>query len=151
MKIGDRILGGKRCGTGHFGPTIESVERLAQKAVLVDEPIAVSVGHYLRSRFDDLLYKAHHAFPPLPASSASESTIVRLASSTLKALCFCGIANANSASAAWEKFSGVGGLPSRNCSATEARHGLCDTPPSARRTSPMFLPSSRKAAATETK
>ena len=78
---------------------------------------------------------AHCAPPSSVDSSERTSAIVRFASSILNALSLRGIAGSSSAAAAFAKFSGVGALPRSDRSAIEARHGLCATPPSARRTS----------------
>src|ERR1035438_3804721 len=149
-QINDIVLRGKLRRARDLDVTVEPIDWFAQIAMLVRESVALAVGHHVSHRVHGFLHDAHRAAPSPDASSESTSAMVRFASSILKALFLRGIAGANSAAAAAAKLSGVGALPRRKSSATEARHGLCETPPSARRISRMMPASTFNAAATET-
>src|SRR5205823_669048 len=136
----DRILGRKVRCSGDLRAAIESVNRLSHVTMLLAEFIAIA---YVPSDT--------HCLPPSPASSDRTRFIVLLASSTLNAFPFRGVAAASSAAAALAKASCVAEAPRRSCSAAEARQGLCATPPSARRTSRITPSSILSAAATETR
>jgi hypothetical protein len=73
------------------------------------------------------------------------------AKSTLKQLCWKGEAPLNAISAVFRKASIVGAVPARELSASTERHGLGDTPPSAKPADSMTLPLNSSPAATETR
>src|SRR5258707_8585756 len=84
------------------------------------------------------------------AAWVSARTIARRARSILKALCSKPLASRSTKSAARENVASMAGCPRSAASAAKSRHGLCATPPSARRASPILFPSSSSAAATDT-
>src|SRR6185503_18671899 len=131
----DWILRREACLASHFVDPVDSINRLAEISASALELVLLAVGEHLRDAFDHSSHDAHSAPPSMPASSESAATMERFANVILNALCACGTAGASSASAARANASRVGIAPRSVRSATTARHGLCATPPSARRTS----------------
>jgi DNA end-binding protein Ku len=84
------------------------------------------------------------------AACVSARAIQRRARSILKVLCAYPLASRSSTSAARANVVALAGCPRRAASACGARHGLCATPPSAKRPSLMVSPSSSSPTATET-
>src|ERR1700680_2821907 len=142
----------------HLDRAVKARNRRANQTMLVlDKRVGVRAWHPgVRRELHRLCQDCHggvfdDAHAPISISSPSTATIVRFASSTLKALSRRGAASASSASAAARKLSGAGRRPLSAASAFQARHGLWATPPSASRTSFTVSPSSSSAAATATR
>src|ERR687895_1600214 len=99
-----------------FRRPVDAAERFADVTVFANERVGLFVGNELHDRFHDLLHDAHRE-PPIPASSRSTLTMVRLASSTLNPLWLKPLALASSAAAARAKFSSEAFAPDKTDSA----------------------------------
>src|SRR5262249_42406464 len=138
----DCVLVGIFRSAGHLRRTIDSVPR--------DTDGAGGAGRYLHLKGHACASSSAESVA-LSSSSSSVRTMTLRASGTLKALPGSGTASASSASAARRNDSSVAGAPRSAASAFQARHGLCATPPSARRTSRTRPSATSSAAATETR
>src|SRR5262249_48942009 len=85
------------------------------------------------------------------AACVSARAMQRRARSILKVLCAYPLASCSSKSAARAKVAALAGCPRSADSACGSRHGLCATPPSAKRPSLIVSPSSSSPTATETR
>ena len=129
-EVGVAEFGGETCGAGRLGGAVNAVQRSP------DNPSGgvVRVGALVSG---GLRGGGGHAALPSVRSRRSTATMVRWARSILNVLPGKPVAGASSACAARRKDSSFAAAPSSTRSASNARHGLVPTPPSASRTAVM--------------
>src|SRR5579871_2057234 len=94
------VLRGEFSCSRHLCAAVQTIDRLTDVAMLVDQFVPLAVRHNVCGGLHDFFNDAHCADPLSAVSSESTRAMVRFASSILKPLCFSGFAGASSTAAA---------------------------------------------------